>query len=110
MKLLLDENLSRRLLPALQVEFPDSSQVALLGLEQADDRGIWEYAKVHGYVIVTKDDDFHDLQTIWGYPPKIILLALGNSSNKTVLEPLLSAAAQLRERLLDDRIGLIELL
>ncbi|HMO45308.1 MAG TPA: DUF5615 family PIN-like protein [Rubrivivax sp.] len=29
MKLLLDENLSRRLLPALQARFPGSSQVAL---------------------------------------------------------------------------------
>ncbi len=38
MKLLLDENLSRRIVPFIQDMFPGSSQVALLGLEQADDK------------------------------------------------------------------------
>lgn len=32
MKLLLDENLSRRLVPFLQHDSPDSSQVVLLGM------------------------------------------------------------------------------
>ena len=35
MKLLLDENLSRRIVPLLQTDYPDSSQVALLQLETA---------------------------------------------------------------------------
>ncbi|MDP2823236.1 MAG: DUF5615 family PIN-like protein [Sulfuritalea sp.] len=47
MKLLLDENLSRRLVPFLQYEFPGSTQVALVGLEQADDRTIWHRALLH---------------------------------------------------------------
>ena len=33
MKLLLDENLSRRLVPFLQHDFPCSTQVLLLGME-----------------------------------------------------------------------------
>ncbi|MBP6808741.1 MAG: DUF5615 family PIN-like protein [Chromatiaceae bacterium] len=37
MKLLLDENLSRRLVPFLQAAFPGSSQVVLEGLERAND-------------------------------------------------------------------------
>ena len=37
MKLLLDENLSRRLVPFLQENYPESSQVALLGMEQTSD-------------------------------------------------------------------------
>ena len=41
MKLLLDENLSRRIVPFLQTDFPDSSQVVLLGLESAGDSAIW---------------------------------------------------------------------
>lgn len=109
MKLLLDENLSRRLVSDLQAEFPGSTQVALVGLGQANDRGIWEYAKLHDYVIVTKDEDFHDLQTAWGYPPKIILLAMGNSANQAVLQALTKSATQLQESLADDRIGLVEL-
>lgn len=38
MKLLLDENLSRRIVPFLQAAFPGSSQVALLGLETATEK------------------------------------------------------------------------
>ncbi len=44
MKLLLDENLSRRIVPYLQAAFPGSSQVALLGLESKSDSEIWQYA------------------------------------------------------------------
>jgi predicted nuclease of predicted toxin-antitoxin system len=54
-KLLLDENLSRRIVPALQDAFPGSTQVILAGLERADDRAVWEHAREHRYVIVTKD-------------------------------------------------------
>ena len=45
MKLLLDENLSRRIVPFLQAAFPGSTQIALLGLESASDSEIWRYAK-----------------------------------------------------------------
>lgn len=61
MKLLLDENLSRRLVPALQAGLPGSSQVALLGLERATDAELCSYANRHGFVICSKDDDF----TVW---------------------------------------------
>ena len=44
MKLLLDENLSRRIIPFLQIAFPGSTQVALMGLESASDSEIWQYA------------------------------------------------------------------
>ena len=42
MKLLLDENLSRRLVPFLQDRYPGSTQVELVGLERADDAAIWD--------------------------------------------------------------------
>ena len=44
MKLLLDENLSRRIVPMLQARWPGSSQVALLGLERASDAELCAYA------------------------------------------------------------------
>ena len=74
MKLLLDENLSRRLVPFLQHEFPGSSQVTLLGLESASDQEIWNRAKQDGYVVVTKDADFQELSLVWGAPPQVIRL------------------------------------
>ena len=55
MKLLLDENLSRRLVPFLQHDYPGSSPVVLLGLESASDIEAWQFAKDEGFVIVTRD-------------------------------------------------------
>ena len=107
-KLLLDENLSRRLVPALQERFPGSSQVALLGLEQADDPGIWEYARQHDFVVVTKDDDFKNLQTLRGFPPKLVLLRLGNCTNQQVLETLLRVADTTLALLQEKGVGIVE--
>lgn len=78
MKLLLDQNLSRRMLPELAPAFPGSSQVQLLGLEFADDRTLWQYARDHGFALVTLDSDFHELATLYGAPPKIVWLKCGN--------------------------------
>lgn len=88
MKLLLDENISRRLLPFLQTAYPDSTQVVLEGLERADDRVIWRYARDHGFVIVTKDIDYYDLSLLWGAPPHVIWLQTGNTDKATILRKL----------------------
>lgn len=80
MKLLLDENLSRRIVPFIQDGYPGSTQVALIGLEQADDKTIRQYAIDHDFVIVTKDADFYEMNALYGQPPKIIWLKIGNQS------------------------------
>ena len=74
MKLLLDENLSRRLVHRIVDLFPDSAHVASEGLLQAPDIAIWEYAKSGGFCIVTADADFYELATSLGPPPKVIWL------------------------------------
>ncbi len=35
---------------------------------------VWEYAKGHGFAIVTADADFYELSTAFGPPPKVIWL------------------------------------
>ena len=45
MKLLFDQNLSFKLCQALADIFPDSNQVRLLGLAEADDRALWQHAQ-----------------------------------------------------------------
>ena len=89
MKLLLDENLSRRIVPFLQRNCPDSSQVVLLGLQAATDAEIWEFAKIHGYVVVSRDADFADLSLLKGAPPKLIRLRTPNLSRAATLSLLL---------------------
>jgi len=65
-KLLFDQNLSRRLVTILATEFPDSAHVGPLGLDTAPDREIWDYAAEHGYVIASKDSDFRQLAFLHG--------------------------------------------
>ena len=109
MKLLLDENLSRRIVPALRANYAGSTQVALLGLERADDRAIWEFAKAGNYVIVTKDDDFLQLQTVLGYPPKVILLTIGNCTNSEIVELLNQSHGLLEAELNQPGVGMVNL-
>lgn len=58
MKLLLDENLSLRLVESLADLYPGSNHVHNLNLGGADDSEVWDYAKLHGFAIVSKDSDF----------------------------------------------------
>lgn len=79
--LLLDENVSPRLVPKLEPLFPGTrcvERVAELGAA-ATDRAVWQYARTRGLAIVTKDKDFVDLVVRFGHPPKVIRLTIGNA-------------------------------
>jgi predicted nuclease of predicted toxin-antitoxin system len=80
MKLLFDENLSPKLPGLLADWFPGASHVRDCGLKGAPDERIWDYARDHGYAIVTKDSDFHQRSLLWGAPPKVVWICLGNCS------------------------------
>src|SRR5437660_12904017 len=90
MRLLFDNHLSHKLVSRIADLFPDSTQTRLLGFERADDQLIWNYAKTHGYVIVTLDADFSDLSVLGGHPPKVVWLRCGNSTVARVEELLRS--------------------
>jgi predicted nuclease of predicted toxin-antitoxin system len=88
MKLLLDENLSDRIIHRIVDLYPDSEHVKTLALTNTDDGIIWEYAKANGFVIVSKDADFHQRSLLYGHPPKFIYLRIGNSSTSKVVQVL----------------------
>ena len=90
MKLLLDQNISYRLIKKLDVQFPGSQHVNSVGLENKSDRLIWEFAKGEGFTIVTFDSDFYDFSLTQGHPPKLIWIKSRNTST-TNLEILFSA-------------------
>jgi predicted nuclease of predicted toxin-antitoxin system len=91
-KLLLDENLSRRLVPRIEDLFPGSAHVGTLGLIQAPDAAVWEYARSNGFAVVTADADFYELATTLGIPPKVIWLR-GCDYPTSVSEGLIRAQA-----------------
>lgn len=86
MKLLFDHNLSPRLVNRLADVYPDSQQIFLLGLEQAEDRVVWEYARQYEFVLVTRDSDFNELSVLRGFPPKVIWIRRGNCATHEIEE------------------------
>ena len=89
MKLLLDANISWRLIARLKAHFSDCKHVDLIGLTiPATDTEIWNYASDNDFIIVTNDEDFLNLANLKGFPPKVVLLRTGNQSN-TFIEMLL---------------------
>ena len=110
MKLLLDENLSRRLVPFLQHAYPGSDQVVLLGMQSASDIDIWQKAKENGYTIVTRDADFQELSLVWGSPPKVIRLKTLNQSRAATLKVLLDNHDLIVESLVTKNLASVEII
>jgi predicted nuclease of predicted toxin-antitoxin system len=109
MKLLLDENLSRRLVPFLQHDYPGSNQIALLGMASASDKAVWQLAKDDGYVIVTRDADFQELSLVWGQPPKVIRLKTFNQSRAATLKVLLEGKEAIFEALITQELASVDI-
>ena len=84
MKLLLDQNLAPRLVARLADLFPGSEHVRDVGLASADDSAVWEYARAGGFAILSKDADFRQLSFLYGSPPKVVWLRVGNRSTAEI--------------------------
>jgi len=85
MKLLFDENLSFRLAYALQGIYPHSTHVRDVGLLGAEDKRIWTYAIQQGFILVSKDTDFYQRSLLYGAPPKVIWLRVGNAPTSRII-------------------------
>lgn len=96
MKLLFDQNMSPRLVRCLADTFPGSSHVQLVNLDRASDDHVWEYARLNGFMIVTKDEDFNDLSVMRGSPPKVLWLQLGNCTTAQVEAAIQGCIAEIK--------------
>lgn len=110
MKLLFDENLSPKLVAALADVFPDSAHVDRVGLGSANDSTVWEYARQHGFTLVSKDSDFHEKSLLHGYPPKVIWIKRGNCANKQIEMLLRNKAEQINAMINDSEAAFLILL
>jgi predicted nuclease of predicted toxin-antitoxin system len=107
-KLLFDQNLSAKLCNLLDTAFPDSKHVKYhLGLHEASDVVIWDYALEQNFVIVTKDDDFSQLSALRGAPPKVLWLNIGNCDTVFIAQLLLRNVAVISEFVADTSTGLL---
>ncbi|OIP68783.1 MAG: hypothetical protein AUK48_15260 [Oscillatoriales cyanobacterium CG2_30_44_21] len=78
MRLMFDQNLSRKLAGKLADIFPDCSHVQFHDLDDKTDTEIWEFAKINDLYIVTQDADFAERSRLYGSPPKVTWLRCGN--------------------------------
>jgi predicted nuclease of predicted toxin-antitoxin system len=108
-RLLFDENLSPRLAKALADCFPDSTHVDQVGLQGRPDEEIWALAGSHGYMLVSKDNDFRQLSFLRGAPPKVVWLRVGNSPTREMEKLLRDHRADLEVFALDADTALLVL-
>lgn len=84
MRLLFDEQLSEELVTLLHDLFPDSLHIRVLEAGGSPDSSVWQLAREHGCLLVTKDEDFHRLSVLRGAPPKVVWIRLGNCSTEAL--------------------------
>ena len=110
MKLLLDANLSYRLVKKLAPIVPDCLHVTRTGLpDPAEDIDIWQWARTNDYIIVTNDDDYYHLANTHGFPPNVVLLRMGNQSSTGVVETIQKHIDDIQKMANSDEYGLLEL-
>ena len=88
MKLLFDHNLSYKLVGRLADLLPDAVHARTINLHEADDHTVWGYARANGFAIVSKDEDFHQLSFLYGAPPKVVWVRLGNCTTADIEQAL----------------------
>lgn len=109
MRLLLDENLSFRLVALLGDAFPGTAHVRDVGLSGADDDAVWEHARAHGMAVASKDSDFHDRARLHGPPPRLVWIRRGNCSTRDVEALLRRYRAALERFAADSEAAVLEL-
>jgi predicted nuclease of predicted toxin-antitoxin system len=108
-KLLFDENLSPKMVAALDDLFPGSAHVDRIGLGGGSDHEVWQYAKDNGFVIVSKDADFYEKSMLLGHPPKIIWIKRGNCTNRQIQLILRNKAEAIEEFCRTDEVSFIRI-
>jgi predicted nuclease of predicted toxin-antitoxin system len=101
LKLLFDQNLSRKLVARLAELFPNSGHVQFYSLTTVEDSEIWEFAKAQDFCIVTQDAEFAERSRLYGSPPKVIWLRCGNVPTSNV-ETILRSGAETIQRFIDN--------
>jgi predicted nuclease of predicted toxin-antitoxin system len=107
--LLFDENLAARLVAELADLYPGCIHVGDRDLASSSDRAIWQHARDHGFIIVTKDEDFQRLSVLYGAPPKVIWIRLGNCSTADIVRLLSERRSEIDRFATDEEAAFLAL-
>jgi predicted nuclease of predicted toxin-antitoxin system len=110
MRFLLDANLSWRIKDVLKHHYNDCLHVDNIGLQvPATDKQIWKYAEENALIIITNDEDFVDLINLKGFPPKVVLLRVGNQNRLFIANLLIQNKSEIEALYSSKEIGLLEI-
>jgi predicted nuclease of predicted toxin-antitoxin system len=98
-RFLIDAQLPPALAKALRDAGHAAEHVEDVGLRHAKDTAIWDYARQHGTVLITKDEDFVERYRRLEGSPALLWLRLGNASRQKLLAWFMPLLPQLVQRL-----------
>lgn len=110
MRLLLDANISWRIIKHIENDFLYCFHSKDIPINQpAKDIEIWEFAGKNDFTILTHDDDFEKLLLLKGVPPKIIILKTFNKNTKQLAELLISKKEIINDFILNSELMILEI-
>lgn len=110
MKLLFDQNLSPLLADNFKANFDETVHIQDLRLDSAEDSKVWEYAKSNNYTIVSKDSDFNNMVSLFGFPPKVIWIRKGNCTSKEIRLLLTKNLDEIKKFINDSENGILTII
>lgn len=75
----------------------------------SSDRAIWEFAKSNNFTLVTQDSDFNDLNSVFGFPPKIIWIRTGNLKTQALVNIFIDYHQEIQTFIDNKEFGCFEL-
>ena len=62
----------------------------------AADAAVWNYARENGYAILSKDNDLRQRAFLYGPPPKVVWLSVGNAGTDAIAMLIRAGGERLR--------------
>jgi predicted nuclease of predicted toxin-antitoxin system len=110
MKVLIDQNISHRIIPKLQGYFEQLTHIREVGLMDSDDYQIFLYARQTQFdAILTLEEDFQHHILIHKAPPKVIWLRVGNCGTNYLAEVIVKNIADIEQFIHDEDFEIIEI-
>jgi predicted nuclease of predicted toxin-antitoxin system len=101
MKLLIDQNISNRMVNSISDIFPGSKHVLGLSLNDASDTELWEYALENDFALISTEEQMFDRNIVSEKCPKIIYVK-GELMNTTKLEWALRVNEEIIHEFMDE--------
>lgn len=97
MNFLVDNQLPTALARFLSANGHRAQHVLDVTLNEADDRPIWDFAKTHGLIVISKDEDFVHLLQRPDETGRLLWVRMGNCRNESLLAAFESALPKIEQ-------------